>query len=195
MGTFDKYNDLVLSYFKQDEDLSGVNFVQYIHNPFTFEVKVHCADCISKDKRIFRNDDDCPPVGNDNHPNCHCYYEVVETLNTGKISKMGEFAPDVYLKKYGKLPDYYITKQEAMVKYGWNSRRNTLAGIAPGKMIGGDIYLNNPALLPHKTGRIWYECDVDYISGSRGTCSRLYYSNDGLMFYTDHFKDKPYQII
>ena len=195
MGTFDKYNDLVLSYFKRDEDLSGVNFVQYIHNLFTFEVKVHCADCIFNDKRIFRNDDDCPPVGNDNHPNCHCYYEVVETLNTGKISKMGEFAPDVYLKKYGKLPDYYITKQEAMVKYGWNSRRNTLAGIAPGKMIGGDIFKNIPPLLPQKNGRIWYECDVDYVSGNRGTCSRLYYSNDGLMFYTDHFKNKPYQII
>ena len=41
-GTFDKYNDLVLSYFKWDEDLSGVNFIQYIHNILTFEVKSHC---------------------------------------------------------------------------------------------------------------------------------------------------------
>ena len=62
-------------------------------------------------------------------------------------------------------------------------------------MIGGDVFKNIPPLLPQKNGRIWYECDVDYISGSRGTCSRLYYSNDGLMFYTDHFNDKPYQII
>ena len=42
MGTFDKYNDLVLSYFKQGADLSGANFIQYIHNILTFEVKSHC---------------------------------------------------------------------------------------------------------------------------------------------------------
>lgn len=104
-------------------------------------------------------------------------------------------APDVYLKAYGKLPDYYITKEEAKEKYGWNPRRNTLAGKTPGKMIGGDVYNNNDLKLPQKEGRIWYECDVDYVSGNRGTCSRLYYSNDGLMFYTDHFKDKVYQIV
>lgn len=195
MGTFDKYNDLVLSYFKQDKDLSGANFIQYIHNILTLEVKSHCNDCIFNDKRIFENNDLCPPIGDDNHPHCHCYYEKVNTLLAGNISIKGELSPDVYLKKHGKLPDYYITKQEAIEKYGWNSRRNTLAGIAPGKMIGGDIYLNKEKLLPEKFNRIWYECDVDYISGSRRTCGRLYYSNDGLIFFSNHFKDKPYQII
>ena len=39
----------------------------------------------------------------------------------------------VWLKEYGILPDYYITKQEAIEKYGWNSRRNTVAGKAPAK--------------------------------------------------------------
>ena len=195
MGTFDKYNDLVLSYFKQGADLSGANFIQYIHNILTFEVKSHCDDCIFNDKRIFENDGTQAPVGEANHPHCHCYYEKVDSLLAGNISLKGELAPDVYLKKYGKLPDYYITKQEAIEKYGWNSRRNTLAGKAPGKMIGGDVYINDDDFLPIKENRVWYECDVDYISGSRGTCSRLYYSSDGLMFYTDHFKDKPYQII
>ena len=195
MGTFDKYNDLVLSYFKQATDLRGARFIQYIHNKFDLTVKSHCDDCIFNDKRIFENNENCPPVGEANHPHCHCYYEKVESLPAGSISIKGELAPDVYLKKYGKLPDYYITKQEAAEKYGWNSRRNTLAGKAPGKMIGGDIYNNKEKLLPQIYGRIWYECDVDYVSGNRRTCSRLYYSNDGLMFYTDHFKDKPYQII
>ena len=73
---------------------------------------------------------------------------------------------------------------EAKEKYGWNSRRNTLAGKAPGKMIGGDIFFNVPPILPQKEGRIWYECDVDYISGLRNSL-RLYYSNDGLMFYSE----------
>ncbi|MBR3885329.1 MAG: hypothetical protein IKJ33_02560 [Clostridia bacterium] len=195
MGIFDKFNSLVLSYFKQDADLSGARFIQYIHNSLNTNVKSHCLNCISNDKRIFENDGKQAPIGEENHPRCHCYYEKVESLLAGNISLKGEFAPDVYLKKYGKLPDYYITKQEAAEKYGWNSRRNTLAGKAPGKMIGGDVFKNIPPLLPQKNGRIWYECDVDYISGNRGTCSRLYYSNDGLMFYTDHFKNKPYQII
>ena len=35
MGIFDKYNDLVLSYFKRDEYLSGARFIQYIHNILT----------------------------------------------------------------------------------------------------------------------------------------------------------------
>ena len=108
---------------------------------------------------------------------------------------MGDLAPDVYLKTYDKLPDYYITKEEAKEKYGWVQDKNTISGKAPGKMIGGNVYYNDERRLPEKKGRIWYECDVDYVSGNRGTCSRLYYSNDGLMFYTDHFKDKVYQII
>ena len=93
------------------------------------------------------------------------------------------------------MPDYYITKEEAKEKYGWIQGKNTIAGKAPGKMIGGDIFKNREHMLPEKEGRVWYECDVDYVSGNRGACSRLYYSNDGLMFYTDHFKDKVYQII
>lgn len=96
---------------------------------------------------------------------------------------MGDLAPDVYLKRYGKLPDYYITKQEAMEKYGWSKGKN-LAYFAPGKMIGGDIFYNDKNILPIKEGRVWYECDVDYESGKR-IAKRLYYSNDGLMFYSE----------
>lgn len=104
----------------------------------------------------------------------------------GTISNKGIQSPDVYLKAYGKLPDYYITKEEAKEKYGWVQGKNTISGKAPGKMIGGNTYYNIPPNLPQKEGRIWYECDVDYESGSRNT-KRLYYSNDGLMFYSpDH---------
>lgn len=195
MGIFDKYNDFVKSYLNKSQNLSRTRFIQYIHNLFDFDVKFHCKDCIFNDKRIFENDETCPLVGEDNHPNCHCYYENVESLLTGSISIMGELAPDVYLKKHGKLPDYYITKQEAIEKYGWNARRNTLSGKVPGKMIGGDVYKNDDCILPTKENRVWYECDVDYVRGGRRNCSRLYYSNDGLMFFSDHFKDKPYQII
>ena len=55
-------------------------------------------------------------------------------------------------------------------------------------MIGGDIYHNKELILPEKIGRIWYECDIDYTSGKRNAL-RLFYSNDGLMFYSnDHLE-------
>ena len=92
----------------------------------------------------------------------------------GTISKMGLNAPDVWLKAYGVLPDYYINKTVAQEEYGWNSRRNTIGGKAPGKMIGGDVYLNDKNLLPVKPGRLWFECDVDYDGGARSN-NRLYY--------------------
>ncbi len=123
------------------------------------------------------------------HPNCDCYYEDVKTMELGTISQK-QPSPDVWLKLYGKLPDYYITKEEAEEKYGWVQGKNTIAGKAPGKMIGGDPYDNKDNILPVKEGRIWYECDIDYESGGRNSL-RLYYSNDGLMFYsTNHLDEK-----
>jgi len=66
----------------------------------------------------------------------------------GSISNKGFRAPDVYLKAYGKLPDYYITKEEAY-KLGWEPGKN-LAHFAPGKMIGGEPYLNKKGYLQKK---------------------------------------------
>ena len=54
--------------------------------------------------------------------------------------------------------------------------------------IGGDRFGNNEGLLPKKSGRQYYECDIDYRGGSRGA-KRIVYSNDGLIFYTaDHYE-------
>ena len=162
---------------------SGSKFLQWKHRNMR---RTHCYDCQSNHLRIFANDESKPPVGKDNHPFCECFYDDVEQRSVGSISNKGLQAPDVYIKAFGKLPDYYITKKEAERKYGWDSSKNTLAGKAPGKMIGGEIYCNVPPILPEKEGRIWYECDVDYESGRRNN-KRLYYSNDGLMFYSpDH---------
>ena len=170
---------------------NGSQFLQWKHLNMR---KTHCFTCEFNHLRIFANDKDKPHIGSNNHPLCECYYDDVEQKGVGSISNKGLKSPDIYLKAFGKLPNYYITKEEAKEKYGWIQGKNTIAGKAPGKMIGGDVYKNKERLLPEKEGRIWYECDVDYFSGNRGTCSRLYYSNDGLMFYSDHFKDKVYQI-
>ena len=59
-----------------------------------------------------------------------------------------------------------------------------MAGKAPGKMIGGDIFQNRANKLPNAPGSIWYECDIDYQGGFRNNY-RLIYSNDGLVFKTD----------
>ena len=51
--------------------------------------------------------------------------------------------------------------------------------------IGGNVYHNRGHILPKKEGRIWYECDIDYQHGSRrDNPKRLFYSNDGLLFYS-----------
>lgn len=92
-----------------------------------------------------------------------------------------------YVAKNGKLPDNFITKADAK-KLGWNPKAGNLADVAPGKSIGGDIFRNKEGLLPKIDGRVWYEADINYTSGFRGS-NRLLYSSDGLIYKTtDHYK-------
>lgn len=124
---------------------------------------------------------------------CDCTYRDVQIKPVGTISKR-EPPPDLWWMLFGKLPDYYITKKEAEEKYGWEPGKN-LSTLAPGKMIGGDEYYNNKHKLPEKNGRVWYECDIDYNGGRTRNSLRLYYSNDGLMFYSpDHGETQFYWI-
>lgn len=54
-------------------------------------------------------------------------------------------------------------------------------------MITMGIYKNEDKRLPHKTGRVWYEADINYYSGKRNK-HRVLWSNDGLVFVTyDHY--------
>ena len=93
----------------------------------------------------------------------------------------------LYIHLYGCLPDNYITKSQA-ISLGWNSNEGNLWIVAQGKSIGGDVFGNYEELLPDKDGRIWYECDINYSGGFRGS-ERIVYSNDGLIFYTpDHYE-------
>ena len=54
---------------------------------------------------------------------------------------------DYWLQKYGILPDKYIGKKEAK-ELGWVSVLGNLDEVAPGMMIGGDIYRNRNGHLP-----------------------------------------------
>jgi hypothetical protein len=91
-----------------------------------------------------------------------------------------------YIKQNGKLPDNFITKDQAKA-LGWNPKTGNLTDVAPGKSIGGDIFRNAESKLPSAPGRIWYEADINYSSGFRGS-ERILYSNDGLIYKTtDHY--------
>lgn len=92
-----------------------------------------------------------------------------------------------HLKEHGKLPDYYITKNEAR-KLGWQTKYRNLCDAAPGKAIGGDHFGNFEKQLPIKKGRKYTEADINYNCGSRGQ-HRVVFSNDGLIFVTkNHYK-------
>lgn len=92
-----------------------------------------------------------------------------------------------YIFANGCLPDNFITKKQAQ-KLGWDSTRNYVSDVAPGKSIGGDYFGNYEGLVPTAKGREYHECDCYYISGKR-SAYRIIYSNDGLVFYTeDHYQ-------
>jgi len=107
-------------------------------------------------------------------------YPVTED---GWYDSMEEVA--VYLELFKKLPENYITKNEAD-QLGWKTKGD-LDDVAPGRSIGGDRFGNYEKSLPDKKGRKWTECDIDYTSGSRNA-KRIVFSNDGLIYYTaDHY--------
>jgi hypothetical protein len=94
------------------------------------------------------------------------------------------------LKETGKLPDNFISKEAAELA-GWKPGK-AIENYAPGSQLGGDVFKNNPPILPESPGRIWYEADVG-LSGSMSRAkqpgTRLVYSNDGLMYVTtDHYE-------
>ena len=92
-----------------------------------------------------------------------------------------------YIKKHGELPDYYITKSEAK-SLGWVPSKGNLCEVAPGRAIGGDIWTNRQKSLPTKSGRKYFEADLNYNCGNRNA-DRVVFSNDGLVFVTfDHYR-------
>ena len=90
-----------------------------------------------------------------------------------------------YLFAHGKLPENFITKEEAEA-LGWDSSVNYVSDVAPGKSIGGDRFGNYDGKLPK--GKKYFECDCNYRGGKRGA-ERIVYSDDGRVWYTgDHYE-------
>lgn len=177
MSIFDKFKDLLEKYFGSKNKKSKI---WKIYKTSIFSR--HCEICQDRESKIYEAGVNEPYLPE--HQFCKCNLDWLDAINCGEASKLGISGADFYLKYYKKLLDYYITKNEAK-KLGWKSNKGNLAEVAPGKMIGGDIFLNVRDILPGKVGRIWYECDLDYESGFRKG-DRLVYSNDGLIFKTDN---------
>lgn len=70
---------------------------------------------------------------------------------------------------------------------GYRSYLGNLAEVAPDRMLIKGIYQNKNKHLPAALNRIWYEADINYDFGYRGS-GRILFSNDGLIFVTyDHY--------
>ena len=92
----------------------------------------------------------------------------------------------LYIHTFGKLPDNFITKNEAR-ELGWEG--GGLEDYAPGKSIGGDRFGNYEGLLPKADGRKYTECDIDTMGRDSRGPKRIVFSNDGLIYYTqDHYE-------
>lgn len=90
----------------------------------------------------------------------------------------------LYLYVFAELPMNFLTKDEAY-DLGWDSKKGNLWDVAYGLSIGGDRFGNREGLLPEGT---WYECDVNYEGGYRGS-ERIVFSEDGMIYYTgDHYE-------
>ncbi len=146
----------------------------------------NCLNCILLDGRIFGTTDTTqrkPPL----HPGCACHSVTIPSILVGTATIQNINGADWYLKHLHRLPDYYISKEDAKT-LGWIPILGNLSQVAPGKMIGGTKFHNKRNILPNKVGRIWYEADINYMVGFRNS-ERILYSNDGLIFVTyDHYK-------
>lgn len=119
------------------------------------------------------------------HAFCRCEIETLKKIIAGTLTTAGKEGADYWLVHYGILPDCYATKEQ-LRKQGWQ-KGMSVSDVAPGQMVGGNVYYNRNGHLPSEQGRIWYEADFDYQQGSRNGC-RILYSNDGLIFASfDHY--------
>lgn len=143
-----------------------------------------CIDCRSKHGQIYRIDevvDPAPPL----HINCRCDIIPLESIEAGNATKNNNEGADYWLKYFGELPEYYVTKNKAK-SLGWRQGKLP-SNYIPGKMIMGGVYHNKNGHLPDAPGRVWYEADINYNDGRRNR-HRVLWSNDGLIFVTyDHY--------
>ncbi|WP_461377562.1 ribonuclease domain-containing protein [Cloacibacterium normanense] len=174
--------------------LAGM-LLMYLFNNYKIEKKNTSENTeISYRKSETQNQDDSYSYENNSKKNQDDFEQEKSDFsndNNTSSNNIDELTNDElvvkYLKEHGELPDYYITKSEAK-SMGWVPSKGNLCEVAPGKAIGGDIWTNRQKSLPTKSGRKYYEADLNYNCGNRNA-DRVVFSNDGLVFVTfDHYR-------
>ena len=82
-----------------------------------------CKYCIDNHGRIFAFDEDTTkyiPA----HLFCRCKVEPMRTISAGYATYNGLNGADIHLLYLNKLPDYYITKENAE-NAGWKKEKET----------------------------------------------------------------------
>ncbi len=160
------------------------------HWKATIDLKT-CSNCLDHHGKVYAVDEHIPqepPL----HPFCRCVVEPMEAIEHGCATHEKENGADYVLFTQGKLPDYYISRAEA-IELGWRSSK-PLSKFAPGKMLFGGVYFNKDGRLPSAPGRIWWEADLNYYSGQRNG-HRIYFSSDGLIFVTYNHGITFYEVV
>lgn len=170
-GALDSYNP---------PEIQSLNYKNWIS---TLDFKL-CAVCRENHGKIYKMNESpipSPPL----HNNCRCKITTMKAVTAGYATKDGQNGADWYLKYFNQLPSYYIDRLGLMA-LGWKEG-DKVSKYAPGKMYTKGVYDNYDGHLPDKTGRIWYEADINYTPGKRNK-HRILWSNDGLIFVTyDHY--------
>ncbi len=113
---------------------------------------------------------------------------TVPETEAPKIDENGTYTSKddvaLYIHTYGKLPKNFITKAKAQAA-GWDGGGLDSVKSLYGKCIGGDTFGNYEKHLPTKSGRKYYECDIDTLHAKARGVKRIVFSNDGLIYYTD----------
>lgn len=137
---------------------------------------------VEEPEDIASGEDEAPPEENGTTDGETLPYEDETGLDEDGTYNSAEDV-SLYLYTYGRLPDNYITKQEAR-DLGWSG--GSVERYAPGCAIGGDKFGNREGVLPEGT---YHECDIDTIGQSSRGAKRLVYADDGRIYYTeDHYE-------
>ena len=177
--------DTAINNLLQDRDLRGrsINWANWMSKLTLFT----CLDCAQQHGKIVEISMFENKTTVNAHKNCQCEYVSMRTKQVGAVTDLGMEGADSYLYYFGRLPDYYVSFEDAE-DAGWRSKKGNLNKVLPGKMIGGAVYMNKDGKLPQSLGRVWYEADINYDGGYRNR-QRIIYSNDGLIFVSyDHYQ-------
>lgn len=100
-----------------------------------------------------------------------------------------------YIYYYKKLPNNYLTKNEAQ-KLGWSGSGNVWVNNSlKNKNIGGDTFKNYEQLLPIVDKNTYIEVDVNCKDGIRGKYRLVYNRYTFDIYYTDdHYNSFTYMI-